>query len=97
MSHISHKKAQLFLEGLHSNVTSQTFERLQELIEVLESKNDPEPAEIRLVDSIYSFIEKLNILESNISTYSKKNSSSAESKLSSLYENISYNGSIYRD
>jgi hypothetical protein len=97
MSHISHKKAQLFLEGLHSNVTSQTFEMLQGLIEVLESKNDPDPAEIRLVDSIYSFVEKLNILESNISNYSKKNSEDAGSKLNSLYENISYNGSIYRD
>jgi len=97
MSNISYKKAQLFLEGLHSNVTSQTFERLQELIAILESKNDPDPVEIKLVDSIYSFIEKLNLLESNISRYSKENNYKSASKLSSLYENISYSGHIYRD
>jgi len=97
MSHISHKKAQLFLEGLHNNETSKTFENLQELIEILESKNDPDPVEIKLVDSIYSFLEKLNILESNIKTYSKETSNPYGNKLSNLYEGISSNGHIYRD
>lgn len=97
MSHISHIKAQLFLEGLHSNQTSSTFENLRSLIEILETKNDPDPIEIKLVDSIYHFIEKLNILESNIKQYAKDTSNPTGSKLSSLHENISCNGYIYRD
>jgi hypothetical protein len=97
MSQVSHKKAQMFLEGLHNNVTKGTFEDLQDLIDILESKNDPDPIEIKLVDSIYSFLEKLNILENNIKQYSKDTRNPTSSKLGSLYENISYKGSYYRD
>ncbi len=97
MSINSHAKAKIFLEGLHSVHLRNTFEHLQGLIESLENKNDPDPIEIKLVDSIYSFLERLNVLESNISSYSKDNFESTGNKLSSLYENISYNGDIYRD
>ena len=93
----SQVKAKIFLEGLHSKETKSTFEHLQGLIETLESKNDPDPIEIKLVDSIYSFLEKLNILESNIKTYSKETSNPYGNKLSNLYEGISSNGHIYRD
>lgn len=90
-------KAKMFLEGLHSNQTKATFEQLQSLIELLENKNDPDPIEIRLVQSIYSFIENLNILESNIKSYSKESSNLLGNKLTNLYENISDKWDIYRD
>jgi len=93
----SHSKARIFLEGLHSKELKDTFEHLQGLIESLENKNDPDPIEIKLVDNIYSFLEKLNILESNIKSYSNESFNNAGNKLSSLYENISSNGHIYRD
>jgi len=93
----SHAKARIFLEGLHSKGIKETFDHLQGLIETLESKNDPDPIEIKLVDNIYSFLEKLSILESNIASYSKEVMNSNGNKLSSLYENISSNGHIYRD
>lgn len=93
----SRTKAKIFLEGLHSEVTKSTFEHLQGLIESLEIKNDPDPIEIKLVDSIYSFLEKLNILESNISTYSKEVDNPYGKKLSSLYDGISSSGHIFRD
>ena len=97
MSGISHNKAKMFLEGLHQNETKNTFEQLTGLIEILENKNDPDPTEVRLVNHIYAFIEKLNILEHNLKSYSKETSNVVGSKLSNLYENISYNGHIYRD
>jgi len=90
-------KAKTFLEGLHSKELRNTFEHLQGLIESLENKNDPDPIEIKLVDNIYSFLEKLNILESNINSYSKDAFNLTGSKLSSLYEDISSNGHIFRD
>ena len=93
----SQDKAKIFLEGLHSTDTRSTFEHLQGLIEILESKNDPDPIEIKLVDSIYSFLEKLNILENNISTYSKEARNTYGNKLTELYENISSSGHIFRD
>jgi hypothetical protein len=93
----SQARAKIFLEGLHSEGVRSTFENLQGLIESLESKNDPDPIEIKLVDSIYSFLEKLNLLENNISTYSKEAINPFGNKLSSLYEDISPSGHIYRD
>ena len=91
------QKAKVFLEGLHSDTTKNTFDHLMGLVESLENKDDPDPIEIKLVDSIYSFIEQLNLLEGNIKKYSTENVQSVGSKLSSLYEDISYNGHIYRD
>lgn len=93
----SQTKAKIFLEGLHSEKTKSTFEHLQGLIDILESKNDPDPIEIKLVDSIYSFLEKLNILENNITSYSKEAMNPYGNKLTSLYESISTTGHIYRD
>ena len=91
--------AQLFLEGLNSTSTRETFDRLEYLVKVLEEKNDPEMTEVRLVDSIYAFMEKLKILESNLRSYNKEQRENLPgSKLTKLYEEISYNSnSIFRD
>ena len=93
------KISQLFLEGLHSNHTQQTFETLSTLVETLENKPDPEMIEVKLVESIYHFMEKLHILESNIKSYAGEDfHNKPGNKLSSLYDNLTYNGDgIYRD
>lgn len=92
------RHTQLFLEGLSSKEIRNTFDHLKKLVETLEIKNDPDTTEIRLVDSIYAFMEKLKILESNLKSYSGENIRNLSgSKLSQLYEDISYDGSIYRD
>lgn len=94
---VTHNKAKMFLEGMHSNNTRSTFEQLTGLIELLENKPDPDPIEIRLVENMYAFIEKLNILESNLNSYSKEGGKTMGNKLTSLYENISHRGNYYRD
>jgi len=93
------RTAQLFLQGLNEKTTRETFEQLASLIESLEEKNDPEMTEVRLVESIYSFMEKMKLLESNLRSYVSENAENLPSnKLANLYEEISYNGgSIYRD
>jgi hypothetical protein len=93
----SHNKAAMFLEGLHHNETKSIFENLTSLIEELENKSDPDPVEINLVHNIYSFLEQLSILEGNLNSYSKESNNELGNKLTSLYEKISYVGSIYRD
>ena len=93
----SHNKAKMFLEGLHNDSTKNTFDQLKGLIEALENKSDPDPHEVHLVNHIYAFMEKLNILENNLKSYASESSNLTGSKLSSLYESISYDGSIYRD
>lgn len=92
------KIAQRFLEGLRSKETSQTIEMLQRLVEILENKSDPEMTEIRLVDCMYTFLEKLHVLEGNLSTYVREaNEKTCGGKLAMLYDDISPEGNIYRD
>jgi len=98
MSRNPSKNAQIFLENLHSHKTQETIETLANLLEILETKQDPEPTEIRLVQNIYEFVEKFHILEENINNYSKEfQKTLPANKLASLYENIGVNGSIFRD
>ena len=84
--------AQVFLESLHSEGTKSTFESLDQLIEGIENKLDPDPVELRLLENIYQFIEKLKILESNLNSYAINNMKSLPgNKLTDLYEsNSSY-------
>lgn len=98
MSIHSQNKARIFLEGLHKNEIKSVFDHLQGLVESLENKSDPDPIEMKLVNNIYNFLERLAILESNITSYSKdSNIDPLGTKLNSLYEDISYSGDIYRD
>jgi 16S rRNA G527 N7-methylase RsmG len=84
------KKAQEFLNGLSSEDSRTTFEALSSLAENLETKNDPDPVEIRLVANIYEFIERLKILESNMKSYVKDSRKDLSgNKLESLYEEYS--------
>jgi len=93
------KIAQRFLEGIDQEPTKITFETLKYLTEELENKPDPDPAEIRIVESLYHFMEKLKILEYNLRQYVKENNENLPgNKLNSLYDNIdSYGSSILFD
>jgi len=64
--------AQKFLGQLRSSDSRDMFEQLATLVEFLENKNDPEPTEMYLVESIYHFFEKLKTLENNINSYVKE-------------------------
>ncbi len=82
----SSRIAQQLLESFN-NVPNAT-QAINQLLEKLENKIDPDPIEIRLVQNLYHFLEKLKILEHNLNSYIKDtNKGLIGNKLSSLYEN----------
>ena len=89
--------AQRFLESISQEPTKDTFTTLTDLIEVLENKDDPSPVEIRIVESLYHFIEKLKVLENNLRSYVKDDNKNLNgNKLSDLYEsNTGYGSSKF--
>lgn len=92
----SSKIAQKFLNELYAS--KESIETLMELVNILETKLDPEMTEVRLVDNIHNFIEKLKTMEGNIRSYVKDSKKTLPgNKLTELYENISASGNIYRD
>lgn len=81
------------LNELHKGEFKITFESLTVLLDYLENKNDPSSKEIQIINSIYQFIEKVNILESTLRIYTSDNSQRLlGSKLTNLYENSTLNG-----
>jgi hypothetical protein len=92
----THKFAERFLNKLQRESTQETFEVLELLMEELENKNDPDPAEVQLVESIYLFVEKMKLMEGAIKKYVVESRTSLPgNKLSSLYEDL--NNEIERD
>jgi hypothetical protein len=57
------KLAFRFLRELNSLDVQETFTSLGALLEYLESKEDPDPIEIQMVDNAYQALEKLKTLE----------------------------------
>ena len=57
------KLAFKFLRELNSSDVQETFQSLDALLEYLETKNDPEPVEVQMVDTAYQALEKLKTLE----------------------------------
>lgn len=84
------RTAQLFLESLVSEGSKSSFEYLLKLTDDLENKLDPDPIEVKLLENIYHFLEKLKILEGNLRSYSKQfNKDLPGNKLSDLYDLVS--------
>jgi len=76
-----------FLNMLNSSIVKEGFESLTPILEDLESKNDPEPIEIEIVNNIYAVIEKISLLESLMRTYNvKENKVVPSNKLVNLYK-----------
>jgi len=80
--------ARNFLESFSSDDGKQILESLTMLCEILENKVDPDPVEIRLVQSLYEVIEHLRLIEYNLRTYVNEGNPDlkASSKLSDLFE-----------
>ena len=58
-----------FLNELHSNEVEDFHYVLENLLEELENKPDPELYEVHLVENIYQYLEKLKIMEVNLNNY----------------------------
>lgn len=81
------KTARLFLESLASEGSKSTFSYLLKLTDQLENKVDPDPIELKLLESIYHFLEKLKMLEGNLKSYAKDFGRDLPgNKLSDLYD-----------
>lgn len=83
------RTSKLFLESLQTGQVKNTFEYLSKLIDQLENKKDPVPIELRLLESIYHFLEKFQILQGNLRSYSRDFKDTAKNKLSDLYDESS--------
>ena len=60
---------------------------INQLIEFIENKADPEPAELYLLESLYQYHEKASMLQSHINKYIQKSNQNLKgNKLNSLYE-----------
>ena len=87
MSQTAARIANQFLSKINSNNGKEIFETIETLLEILETKDDPEMTEVFLVNNISEFIEKFQVLRSNLKSYSKGNRTLFGDKLSSLYNN----------
>jgi len=82
--------AQRFLKGLYENENSVTV--LNQLLEELENKSDPDPNEIVLVSQLYSLVENLKKVEDNLQSYIGETTNLRGSKLSQLWEERNLDG-----
>lgn len=64
------------------------FQRINLLMETLENKDDPNPEDVVLVDSIYQYLEKKKILEENLKRFTKKSTTFHKNKLEELLEDF---------
>jgi hypothetical protein len=79
------KLALSFLSELHSDNVKNTFESLSNMLEVLETKDDPDMIELEIADIAYQLIEKLNILSELLKNYVGENNILMGDKIQSLY------------
>jgi len=75
-----------FLRELNSNTVQEAFQSLDVLLDHLESKDDPEPFEMHIVDSAYQTLEKLKTLEGILNRQISESHSLPGSKLQNLYD-----------
>ena len=80
------KLAFSFLSELHSDGIKSTFESLSNMLEALETKDDPDPIELEMVDTSYQLIEKMNLLSELLKKYVNENDILIGDKIQSLYE-----------
>jgi hypothetical protein len=86
-----------FLQEMKSSGSSGL---LDDLIEELEIKEDPDPADLYLLETLYQFKEKLKITEAKLSSYLIKSRESLPgNKLSDLYDSLNGYGTskLFKD
>ena len=76
-----------FLNELNSDEVKGAMGHLNEILELLENKNDPEPIEMEIVNEAYQTLEKLQVLEAAIRRYLNDGRELKGDKLNDLYEN----------
>ena len=81
-----------FLNELNSNEMKSLMDHLASILESLESKDDPEPIEMSIVNEAYQTIEKIKVLESSLRTYVNGGGTLDGDKLNDLYESSDING-----
>jgi len=81
-----------FLNELNSNEMKSLMDHLASILESLESKDDPEPIEMSIVNEAYQTIEKIKVLESSLRTYVNEGGTLDGDKLNDLYESSDING-----
>lgn len=74
-----------FLNELNSDQVKSAMVHLNEILEVLENKNDPEPIEMEIVNEAYQTLERLQILEAAIRRYLNTQRELEGDKLNDLY------------
>jgi len=76
------------LNEMYSESTKDFLDSIDRLLIELENKNDSNPQEIYMVESIYQLLEKLKIMETNLREYVKNdNKKMPGNKLSELLSN----------
>lgn len=75
-----------FLREMNSTNVKTAFESLDTLMEFIETKNDPDPVEMRLFEQINESMEQLRVLEGMLKNYVNQKRMLPGDKLSSLYE-----------
>ena len=75
-----------FLKELDSKSVKSTFESLGVLMDHLETKNDPDPTEVQVVDTAYQTLEKLKTLEGLLKRYVGESNKLKGNVLKKLYE-----------
>jgi len=58
-----------FLRELNTSNVQETFRSLEALLDHLETKHDPEPGDMQIVDTAYQLLEKLKFLEGTLKQY----------------------------
>ncbi len=80
------KLAFKFLRELNSSDVQDTFTSLGVLLEYLESKDDPDPFEVQMVDNAYQALEKLKTLEGLIKRHIGESNIAEGNTLQKLYD-----------
>jgi hypothetical protein len=89
--------AQRFLQEMKSSGSS---DLLENLIDELESKQDPDPVDLYLLETLYQFKEKLKITEAKLTSYLVKSHESLPgNKLNDLYDSLTGYGTskLFKD
>ena len=85
--------ARVFINEVNRENMRETMEMLDDLLTHLMEKDDPEPHEIALVDTLSQYFEKYKLLENNLREYVKNgNQKTLGNVLSDLYGDESHDG-----
>jgi len=96
MSDQASRLSQRFLELLDKNSGKEMLDTLNELMTVLENKNDPDMTEVCLVGNLTEFVDKLQVMRHNLQSYSKGKKTLLGDKLSELYDENDHEGLFSR-